>query len=59
MHDIFKDLNSIPKIFKDNYDEELVAGIQRKAYKIAKFMGTENAKKLSQEQLTNMIMVTR
>lgn len=40
-------------------DQEVLSGIQRKAYKIAKFMGTENAKKLSQEQLTNMIMVTR
>ena len=52
-------LAGVDEAFKANYDEEITIHIQKKALKIIDFIGLENAKKLSTEQVQNMIMATR
>lgn len=55
-----EDILDLKEKFEANYDDESVFHtIQGKCTRIVEFMGLENAKKLSQDQLQNMIMVTR
>lgn len=64
MNDIFNDLDSIPKLFKDNYEDNpkkprmLDKNVIMDIHKIIAFFGLENYAKLSKQQVVNLFRAT-
>jgi len=55
-----EEISNAKEAFEANYDNKsILSSVQHKCMRIIDFMGVENAKKLSQDQLKNMIMATR